>query len=349
MILLNSWIKSSKITHSPGKANVVVDALNRKSSCSKDMLNSLRGRLLQEFKGANVALADWAYRYLAFSYEFGVVKAHVFWALIPHRVRITLLVIRDVPLFGFIWTGSWSDSSGSRPNPLHFFLQLSFFPPFFSFPSSLSLNFLFPLILTLPNPYLLFISFLTPLFQSGFAGHSAGSTAHFVAVRVSLPDLLFVSLSFACLQICRRRSPDLPPSPFVVRFVIVLLPSSLNLFICFGFETDLRVLNEYQQIQSFSASTGLFGIYASTGSDFVAQAVDIAASELISIATPRRVSEVQLNVLVVMVVEIFMEEVEMDEGIQTTETNAIGHLIGDTATSRQEPSKVQDKFLVLLW
>ncbi|XP_038876934.1 mitochondrial-processing peptidase subunit alpha-like [Benincasa hispida] len=63
----------------------------------------------------------------------------------------------------------------------------------------------------------------------------------------------------------------------------------------------LRVLNEYQQIQSFSAfnsifnNTGLFGIYASTGSNFVAQAVDIATSELISIATPGQVSEVQLN------------------------------------------------------
>ncbi|XP_022997867.1 mitochondrial-processing peptidase subunit alpha-like [Cucurbita maxima] len=63
----------------------------------------------------------------------------------------------------------------------------------------------------------------------------------------------------------------------------------------------LRVLNEYQQIQSFSAfnsifnDTGLFGIYASTGSNFVAQAVDIAASELISIATPGQVSQVQLN------------------------------------------------------
>uniref|UniRef100_A0A9I9D4A3 Inactive zinc metalloprotease alpha n=1 Tax=Cucumis melo TaxID=3656 RepID=A0A9I9D4A3_CUCME len=63
----------------------------------------------------------------------------------------------------------------------------------------------------------------------------------------------------------------------------------------------LRVLNEYQQIQSFSAfnsifnNTGLFGIYACTGSNFVAKAVDIAASELISIATPGQVSQVQLN------------------------------------------------------
>ncbi|KAG4384860.1 hypothetical protein GLYMA_13G353500v4 [Glycine max] len=54
----------------------------------------------------------------------------------------------------------------------------------------------------------------------------------------------------------------------------------------------LRVLNEHQQIHSFSAfnslfnNTGLFGIYASTGSDFVAKAVDLAARELIAIASP---------------------------------------------------------------
>ncbi|KAG6733571.1 hypothetical protein I3842_01G231100 [Carya illinoinensis] len=63
----------------------------------------------------------------------------------------------------------------------------------------------------------------------------------------------------------------------------------------------LNVLNEYQQIQSFSAfnsifnETGLFGIYASTGPDFASKAVDIAAGELISIATPGQVSEVQLK------------------------------------------------------
>ncbi|KAJ1385990.1 Profilin [Sesbania bispinosa] len=84
----------------------------------------------------------------------------------------------------------------------------------------------------------------------------------------------------------------------------------------------LRVLNEYQQIQSFSAfnsifnNTGLFGICASTAgmiylgeenfawllndlsvvsSDFVAKAVDIAAKELIAIASPGQVSQVQLN------------------------------------------------------
>ncbi|OWM77780.1 hypothetical protein CDL15_Pgr012482 [Punica granatum] len=63
----------------------------------------------------------------------------------------------------------------------------------------------------------------------------------------------------------------------------------------------LRVLNEYQQIQSFSAfnsifnKTGLFGIYASTSSDFVAKAVDVAATELIALATPGQVTAVQLN------------------------------------------------------
>ncbi|XP_028794813.1 mitochondrial-processing peptidase subunit alpha [Neltuma alba] len=63
----------------------------------------------------------------------------------------------------------------------------------------------------------------------------------------------------------------------------------------------LRVLNEYQQIQSFSAfnsifnKTGLFGIYASTSSDFVSQAVDIAAKELIAVASPGQVSQVQLD------------------------------------------------------
>ncbi|WJX91977.1 mitochondrial processing peptidase [Trifolium repens] len=63
----------------------------------------------------------------------------------------------------------------------------------------------------------------------------------------------------------------------------------------------LRVLNEYQQIQSFSAfnsifnNTGLFGIYASTSPDFVPKAVDLAVRELISIATPGQVSQIQLE------------------------------------------------------
>ncbi|KAK4758876.1 hypothetical protein SAY87_020177 [Trapa incisa] len=63
----------------------------------------------------------------------------------------------------------------------------------------------------------------------------------------------------------------------------------------------LRVLNEYPQVQSFSAfsniynNTGLFGIHATTGSDFVPQAIDIAARELIAVATPGEVDQVQLD------------------------------------------------------
>ncbi|GAB2287169.1 hypothetical protein Dimus_021553 [Dionaea muscipula] len=63
----------------------------------------------------------------------------------------------------------------------------------------------------------------------------------------------------------------------------------------------LRVLNEHPEIQSFSAfnsiynNTGIFGIQATTGSDFVSEAIDIAAKELIAVATPREVNQVQLN------------------------------------------------------
>lgn len=63
----------------------------------------------------------------------------------------------------------------------------------------------------------------------------------------------------------------------------------------------LRVLNEYPQVQSFSAfsniynNTGIFGIQATTGSDFAAQAIDIAAKELIAVATPGEVDQVQLD------------------------------------------------------
>ncbi|KAK1551206.1 hypothetical protein Q3G72_031941 [Acer saccharum] len=63
----------------------------------------------------------------------------------------------------------------------------------------------------------------------------------------------------------------------------------------------LRVLNEYPQVQSFSAfnniynNTGLFGIQGTTGSDFVAKAIDIAAKELITVATPGQVDQVQLD------------------------------------------------------
>uniref|UniRef100_A0A5B6YHP0 Uncharacterized protein n=1 Tax=Davidia involucrata TaxID=16924 RepID=A0A5B6YHP0_DAVIN len=63
----------------------------------------------------------------------------------------------------------------------------------------------------------------------------------------------------------------------------------------------LRVLNEYPQIQSFSAfnsiynNTGIFGIQATTGSDFVSKAIDIAVKELIAVATPGEVDQVQLD------------------------------------------------------
>ncbi|XP_020573355.1 mitochondrial-processing peptidase subunit alpha-like [Phalaenopsis equestris] len=63
----------------------------------------------------------------------------------------------------------------------------------------------------------------------------------------------------------------------------------------------LRVLNKYQQVHSFSAfssmfnDTGLFGIFSTTGSDFVAKAVDVAVAELQSIATPGQVTQVELD------------------------------------------------------
>ncbi|KAJ8638620.1 hypothetical protein MRB53_012887 [Persea americana] len=63
----------------------------------------------------------------------------------------------------------------------------------------------------------------------------------------------------------------------------------------------LRVLNEFQQIQSFSAfssiynDTGIFGIHATTGSEFVSKAVDLAARELIAVATPGEVDQKQLD------------------------------------------------------
>lgn len=63
----------------------------------------------------------------------------------------------------------------------------------------------------------------------------------------------------------------------------------------------LRVLNEYQQIHSFSAfnsifnNTGLFGIYGSTSSDFVSRAVEIAAEELLVLATEGSVSQLMIK------------------------------------------------------
>lgn len=63
----------------------------------------------------------------------------------------------------------------------------------------------------------------------------------------------------------------------------------------------LRVLNQFPQIQAFSAfnsiynNTGIFGIQATTGSDFVSKAIEIAAKELIAVATPGEVDQVQLD------------------------------------------------------
>ncbi|OAY84889.1 Mitochondrial-processing peptidase subunit alpha [Ananas comosus] len=63
----------------------------------------------------------------------------------------------------------------------------------------------------------------------------------------------------------------------------------------------LRVLNKYQQVQSFSAfssvynDSGLFGIISTTGSNFVEKAVDVATNELLAIATPGQVTELELS------------------------------------------------------
>ncbi|VVA10438.1 PREDICTED: mitochondrial-processing peptidase [Prunus dulcis] len=62
-----------------------------------------------------------------------------------------------------------------------------------------------------------------------------------------------------------------------------------------------RVLNQHLELHSISAfssiynNTGIFGIQAATGSDFVTKAIDIAANELIAIATPGEVDQVQLD------------------------------------------------------
>lgn len=62
----------------------------------------------------------------------------------------------------------------------------------------------------------------------------------------------------------------------------------------------LRVLNQYQEVQSFTAfsnvynDTGLFGIQLTTGSDFVAKAIETAAEELLAVATPGQVTQLEL-------------------------------------------------------
>ncbi|XP_047044703.1 mitochondrial-processing peptidase subunit alpha-like [Lolium rigidum] len=62
-----------------------------------------------------------------------------------------------------------------------------------------------------------------------------------------------------------------------------------------------RVLNHYEQIESFSAfnsiynNSGLFGIHAATSPDFASTAVDLAAGELLEVATPGKVTQEQLD------------------------------------------------------
>ncbi|KAL6845598.1 hypothetical protein ACP4OV_025093 [Aristida adscensionis] len=63
----------------------------------------------------------------------------------------------------------------------------------------------------------------------------------------------------------------------------------------------LRILNNYQQIESFSAfgsiynHSGLFGIHITTSPDFVSKAVDLAAGELIEVATHGKVTQEELD------------------------------------------------------
>ncbi|KAG5030120.1 hypothetical protein JHK87_013634 [Glycine soja] len=62
-----------------------------------------------------------------------------------------------------------------------------------------------------------------------------------------------------------------------------------------------NVLNEYPQVHEISAfnniynDTGIFGIQVTTGSDFVSKAIDIAANEILAVATPGQVDQVQLD------------------------------------------------------
>jgi len=63
----------------------------------------------------------------------------------------------------------------------------------------------------------------------------------------------------------------------------------------------LNVLNEHQQIQSFSAfnsiynNTGVFGIHAATSPNFVSKAVDLAVRELQAVAKRGEVDQKQLD------------------------------------------------------
>ncbi|KAG6497656.1 hypothetical protein ZIOFF_045560 [Zingiber officinale] len=63
----------------------------------------------------------------------------------------------------------------------------------------------------------------------------------------------------------------------------------------------INVLSQFPQLESFSAfnsiynQTGLFGIQATCGPDFTSKAVDLAARELLAVAIPGQVDQVQLD------------------------------------------------------
>ncbi|KAK6941434.1 Peptidase M16, C-terminal, partial [Dillenia turbinata] len=63
----------------------------------------------------------------------------------------------------------------------------------------------------------------------------------------------------------------------------------------------LNVLNQFPEIQSFSAfnstydNTSIFGVQASLALGYASKAIDIAARELLAVATPGQVDEVQLK------------------------------------------------------
>jgi processing peptidase subunit alpha len=62
-----------------------------------------------------------------------------------------------------------------------------------------------------------------------------------------------------------------------------------------------RVLNRWEQVQSFTAfnsiynDTGLFGIHATSSGDFVPKLVDLACEEIAAVASPGEVTEVELQ------------------------------------------------------
>lgn len=62
-----------------------------------------------------------------------------------------------------------------------------------------------------------------------------------------------------------------------------------------------QLVNEFDQIKSISAfkdvhsNTGIFGIHTSTDAAFVPKAIDLAARELTSLATPGQVDQTQLD------------------------------------------------------